>query len=196
MVSTASKRKAEPSFAISYGLAGGMGHGRKITKLLKEAGWEQAKQVSEADIIIAHSAGCWLIPLSAQPKLVVYVGMPLAQSSPRRTWAATNRLAFQKAGIKNSLKVRIKGSYYYLREPRRNWGIIRRARTGQPVIFSKAQSVFIANRHDPWTQSETLQTYLDNRDWAFINLPGPHGDMWHHPERYVAIIKHYARLLA
>jgi hypothetical protein len=196
MAYTNSKRKAEPSFAIIYGLNGGSLPGRKLSRLFKEAGWKPAKQAGEADLIIAHSAGCWLIPPSAEPKLVMYVGMPLAQATPRRTWAAANKVAFQKGGIKHSLKIRAQNAYYQVRQPRRNLGIIRRAKTAQPVIFPKAQSIFIANRHDPWLKSETLQTYLDNQEWAFISLPGVHDDIWKHPERYAAIINHYARLLA
>lgn len=196
MAAIASKPKAELNFAISYGLAGGRGHGRKFSKLLQQAGWKPAKQASDADIIIAHSAGCWLIPRSAKPKLVLYIGMPLAQAAPRRTWAAARKIAFQKSSLKYSLKTNIQSGYYVSCQLRRTWGIIRQAKTAQPVIFPKARSVFIANRHDLWPQSETLQTYLENRDWAFISLPGIHDDIWEHPERYVAIINHYARLLA
>jgi hypothetical protein len=195
MASTVSKRQTELSFAISYGLAGGRSHGRKFSKLLQQAGWKPARHIAEATIIIAHSAGCWLMPPSAQPKLVIYVGMPLAQAKPRRTWAVAKKMAFQKAGLQQTSKDSLQNVYYVLRQPRRNMNIIRRAKIARPVIFSRAQSVFIANRYDPWPQSKTLQIYLKNQDWAFISLPGIHDDIWEHPEHYTAIINHYARLL-
>lgn len=79
MVNTSSETKVGLRYAISYDLAGGLVHAREINKLLCQSGYEAAVTMDEADIIIAHLAGCWLIPESAKPKMVLYVSMPLAQ---------------------------------------------------------------------------------------------------------------------
>jgi hypothetical protein len=195
MASTVSKPKAL-RFAVIHGLTGGPIHSRKLNRLLRQAGFKPTKQADSADIIIAHSAGCWLIPTSAKPKLVLYVGMPLAQTNPRRTWLAANAAMFKSRDIIQALKVRLKNTYYSVRQPRRNLRIIRMAKIAQPVILPNAKGVFIANQHDPWPKSDKLQNHLDEYDWAFLSMKGFHDDIWQHPEYYVAIINHYAKLLA
>jgi hypothetical protein len=199
MAATTSKRKttkSRPTYAISYGLAGGPAHARKLKRHLHQAGYVQSRQVAKADIIIAHSGGCWLIPELAKPRLVIYVGMPLAQANPRQTWLAAQDAMLKHGQLKHSLRTRAKNTFYTLRQPRRNLKITRMAKTAQPIIFPGSSTVFIANRHDPWPRSPQTQEYLDNYDWSFLSLPGPHDDIWEHSERYAVIIDHYARLLA
>jgi pimeloyl-ACP methyl ester carboxylesterase len=195
MARTALKRKAELSFAISYGLAGGPAHSRELRHQLRRAGLRQADRLDRADIIIAHSGGCWLIPPTAQPLLIVYIGMTLAQERPGRTFLANKALMAKHSSRARRLSTAAKNAYYGLRQPRRNINMVRQAKTARPVIFPGCPAVFIANRHDPWTKDDQTQNYLDNYDWAFINLPGAHDDIWEHPERYAAIINYYARLL-
>jgi hypothetical protein len=196
MARTASKRRTEPSFAISYGLGGGTLHARQFNRRLRQAGYHKARQLQEADIIIAHSGGCWLIPKTAQPRLVVYIGMTLAQERPSQTFLANKALMAKHSRRARRLKTMAKNTYYILRQPRRNMNMVRQAKTAKPVVFPDCPTVFIANRHDPWPKDRQIQNYLDRYDWAFINLPGAHDDIWEHPERYIAIIDHYARLLA
>jgi hypothetical protein len=161
--------------------------------LLKASGHLPAA-VEQADIIIAHSAGCWLIPKSAKPRLIIYVGMPLSQAKPLRTWRRAI-LNNYRQGVLQNLQGLLISTYYLLRQPRRNSKIWHMAKDAQPVIFSGVMSVFIANHDDPWPHAAKLHQYLAEQDWSFISLPGSHDDIEHHSERYVAIINHYARLL-
>jgi hypothetical protein len=184
------------SFAISYGLAGGPANARKLCRLLSQAGYSPARQLDEADIIIAHSGGCWMIPANAKPRLLIYVGLPLAQNNPSKTWAAYHASRFKQADILQILWGRAIGCYYILRQPLRNFSMIRLAKTAQPVIFDQAVTVFITNQDDPWLKDAKLQTYVDNCPWAFVGLPGTHDYIWEQSADYVSIINHYARLLA
>jgi len=77
------------SYFISYGLGGGSWHSRGFQRLLGRSGYWPV-EANESDVIIAHSAGCWLIPPTAKPKLVIYVGLPLASDQPGRTLAQAN----------------------------------------------------------------------------------------------------------
>ncbi len=188
------------TFALSYGFVEGSAHGRKISKLLKRAGFTQANSLTEADIIIAHSAGCWLIPDNAQPKLMLYIGMPLPFTSAQKIWLEANWLSIKsvlaKGHVFKMLRGGILNTYYALRHPRRSRDIIRGAKTSTPTIFTDATTIFIANRYDPWPQSKRLFDYLKSENWAFISLPGAHNNIWQHPAYYVEIVKNYAALLA
>jgi hypothetical protein len=182
------------SFAISYGLVGGRAHSKKLNNLMRAEDYSP-DILTTADIIIAHSAGCWLLPQTVKPKLIVYVGMPLAQASWRDTFLNANVTSFTHKNFLRSLSTKSKSTYYGLRQPRRNLNIIRMAKNSHSVIFTDIPSIFIANRYDPWPRSEQLQQFISSYDWAFISLPGSHDDIWERPQRYVAIINHYARLL-
>ncbi len=200
MVHTHLKAKQPLSFAISYGFLGGPANGRKTKRLVRRAGLHISDDMARSDIIMAHSAGCVRIAANAKPKLVVYVGMPIATGSPSRIFLQThgqNIRAFVAGGqLGRGLQIALYSLYYGLRQPRRNRDIIHNSKSAQPVLLPEAQTVFIANRHDPWPRSEQLDRYLADKEWAFISLPGSHDDIWQHPERYTAIINHYARLLA
>lgn len=195
MADMCSKSNFNGSFAICYGLAGGPLHTRKFRKLMRQTGYAQARDLMSADIIIAHSAGCWLIPADAKPRLVLYVGMPLNQANPRRVWTHSS-INSLRGGLARSLAVKLRNGYYYLRQPVRNLRIMCIAKTATPVVFTEAACLFIMNRHDVWPRSPALKEYVEAGIWNFISTPGGHEDIWEHPEAYVAIIGHYARLLA
>jgi hypothetical protein len=200
MAITGSKNKSALTYDISYGFLGGPAHSRKLRELLAAQGLTPVKPSAEPDIIIAHSGGCWLIPEASLARLVIFIGMPLAHDNPRHIYWQVNRqnvLAAAK-GLKlmKLLDGIIFNLYYALTQPRRNRAIMRQVRDPRPSILPQASHVFIANQHDPWPASKQLDDLLKTQDWAFIGLPGAHNDIWEHPDRYAAIINHYARLLA
>jgi len=189
------------TFAISYGFVEGAAHGRKISKLLEQAGFSPAKSLSSADIIIAHSAGCWLLPDNAKPKLMLYIGMPLPLTSAQKVWLKANWLNMKSFLAKGHILKILMGAglntYYALRHPRRSLDIIQGAKTAEPTVFAGAYTIFIANQHDPWPRSERLFDYIHGKErWAFLSLPGSHNNIWQHPDYYVDLIKNYAELLA
>jgi hypothetical protein len=195
MATTNSNPERRLSYGLSYGFVGGPLHARKFKHLMNLAGYDHQLNLPQADIIIAHSAGCWLIPNGCQPKLVIYVGMPLAQLSPVQSLLMANRMALKNNDLGRTLITKTKTAYYSLRQPRRNVNIIRMSKTARPVILKNVPAIFIANKNDPWPQADQLQKYIDDHAWAFIGLPGTHDDVWEHPERYLEIINYYARLL-
>lgn len=196
MASTSSKQAKKPlKYAISYGLAGGNLHSRHFRKAMVEAGFQHVAK-DEADIIIAHSAGCWLIPKNSSPQLVLYVGMPLANQKPSVTWRKALKSGYSNNSLRRNLKISSKNTFYSLTQPRRNIRIIRQASNFEPSTFKGARNIFIANHFDPWPQGPKLGSFIDDHNWAFLNLEGSHDNIWDNPERYVAIIKQYAGLLA
>jgi hypothetical protein len=191
---TMATTSSSPSFAISYGLVGGKLHSRGLRQSLLRAGFSSTSK-QKADIIIAHSAGCWLIPKNAKPKLIIYVGMPLANDEPKETWKKAVASGFSNNSWQRSAKIASKNAFYGISQPKRNLGIIRKAAQAKPVVFPNVPAVFVANHYDPWPRSSRLDNYIDRKDWTFISLEGSHDDIWDHPDRYVEIVKRYAKLL-
>src|SRR5688572_18120710 len=62
--------------AIIYGWAEGHWHGHRLRKELKAAGLEYSHDPANADVIIAHSGGCYMLPDNSQANLVMLVGFP------------------------------------------------------------------------------------------------------------------------
>lgn len=190
MARTSSKPK---TFAICYGFVGGPRHARHFNEMMQQEGYKLAEP-SDADIIIAHSAGCWLLPASARPKLLVYIGMPLTTARKRSAWLAANASDFSHNPWR-SLQVRFRNIYYWVIQPRRNLDILLHPKIGSPIIIPKTPAVFIANHHDPWPRVDDYSGFTDKQNWAFLNMEGTHDDMWEHSELYVQIIDYYAGLL-
>lgn len=61
---------------IEYGWPEGKWHGKLLTKSLIASGYVMATSSSEADIIIAHSAGCYMIPPDSKAKVMLLIGIP------------------------------------------------------------------------------------------------------------------------
>lgn len=184
------------TFAISYGFMEGHLHGRGLTKGLAKRGFHSS-DLDQADIIIAHSAGCGLIPADSKPSLVVYIGMPLHMAKPKRQWAGVTLTSLTKGNPLKDLVTRAKNSYHGVINIRRNIRIMQNPQLGEPALFPGAKAVFIANRYDAWPRGPGLERFVDQKPWAFISLPGTHEDIWENPEKYVDIIEVYAkRLLA
>lgn len=188
------------TYALSYGFGEGPLHGRKLRRLLEAAGFELVHDLASADIILAHSAGCWMLPDSAHPKLIVYVGMPLPITNAQKVWLKANLLgtkeAMERGNIYYLAKHVVLDIFYMIRHLSRSWQIVRGSTKRLPKEFPHALSVFVANRHDPWPFSSRLDDYLHSKHWAFISQPGSHSHVWTHPDYYVELINHYAELLA
>jgi hypothetical protein len=188
------------SFAYSYGFTEGKVHSRKLTKQLIKAGYRLETNYADADLIIAHSAGCWYKLDGLKPKLMVFVGMPLPNKNAGAVWLESNKIS-AKALLKHGrllkfLKSIVYNVMYLLRHPRRNFDIVRKAQHAMPPRFKDTLTVFVINKHDPWPQSQRLNGLLAAEPWSFIGLDGTHNNLWHEPEKYIKIIDHYAELLA
>ncbi len=188
------------SFTISYGYLGGPALGKELRRLMQSKGYVFKPLGEPVDIVIAHSAGCWFVPASTNQSLTLFVGMPLLSEVTQRQFIAINLRNMyyyvKNLRTKRAAYLAICQIYYGLTQPTRNSHIARHARRLQPAVAKQGQHVFIANQHDPWPQRPKLPSYIDTTDWAFIGLPGTHDNIWETPEYYVAIIDHYARLLA
>lgn len=192
--------RSKLSYAFSYGFLGGALHSRDFRKLLHEKGYVPALSIMDADIIIAHSAGCWMVPESVSPKLLVLVGMPLAKDKLHKTLKAANKeniRAFKRnRHLLKGAKVGLYSAYYGLVQPKRNKNIASDAKKNRPVAqYSSLHTVFIVNKNDPWPSAEQVQELPDVYNWAFIGLAGAHDDIWEHPSHYVSIISHYSKYL-
>lgn len=191
--------KTQLTYAMNYGFITGPRHSRRLRELLGQAGYAETTDLAKADIIIAHSSGCWLLPVNISPKLMCFFA-PALNPAISSSWYQANWLpvwtTIKQGAWANVTRATARYALYGTTQFRRNLRIIRGIKQAKLPACAHSQVVFIANHDDPWPQAPILRTYLRDRPWAFISLSGAHEAIWQHPDLTVAIINHYARLLA
>lgn len=198
MATNTHSNKSQLTYAVSYGLFSGPAHGKRLQAAMKKAGYHEVSRQTDADIIIAHSAGCWQVTPGKTTQLIVYVGMPFALERPLKTWyAATSAMLKIMPGSTDKKWLRYVARHnlaFVFRQPLRNWRIIRNAKKPHRLPMG-IPSILVINEDDVWTHSPAMETHIQKHDWDFVGLPGSHNDIWQHPDRIVAIINHHAKLL-
>lgn len=191
------------SYFIIYGFSGGKLHGGDLRHKLEAAGYDEAKSVETADIVITHSAGYWLSAEARQAKILVIIAPALPQTDPSLVYRKANIGMWREARDNKYLLKRVLWSIYsagYLTvQPRRNRKLVRLVKAGDRSLRppKSSQVVIIINREDPWPRSKLMEQFVTEEPWAFISLPGSHEYLKKDPAAYVAIINQYAkRLLA
>lgn len=191
------------SYWIVYGFSGGRLHGGDIRKELKAARYQEAKSMREADIIITHSAGYWLLTDAPRARIIMLIAPALPQVKAGRTYREANVGMWREARQNRYLHKRILWSLYsagyLIAQPKHNRKLAQRVKTGDQTFRppKAPQIVVVTNREDPWPRSKLMELFLIEEPWAFISLPGSHEHIKKDPAAYVAIINQYAkRLLA
>ena len=192
-----------PGYFIVHGFGGGELLSKGLIKGLKAAGFNKSDSAEDAEIVIAHSAGYWLLDDSLKAKIIILVGPALPQHDTRKTYRQANALMWKTAVrdkyVLKRLKWAIGSVVYLIKQPKHNRNLARLvSHPNENFRPPKApQVILIANREDPWPRSELLNKFLEEEPWAFISLPGSHEHIKDDPAAYVAIIEYYAkRLLA
>jgi hypothetical protein len=190
------------TYAILYGFSENHHHGKEIEQLLRIQGFVKAAQAAEADIIIAHSAGCYQVPAKSTAQLVFLVGVPMNSDPARKTFIKASTLDIQIAMKDKQLLIK------RLRLARHNTGaLIRHPRYHRslaqlvvknrhvPPSITGPQLIVVSNRYDPWPIPLFDKQHTSSYDASFISLTGAHDHIWQAPEEYVAIINYYAARL-
>lgn len=179
------------TIAILHGIFEGPGISRRLERALQKAGYKVVPDAAQADVIFAHSGGCYLIPPANRAKLVVLVGLAYW---PGRLWVlATIRKVWREG--------RIYGKQNRMREWGQKWfyhacyafklrTYLRMAlnRNIRNPWNSMQPQIIIRNCNDVYCQPDiTMLPFRGPR--TFISLPGEHDDCWDHPERYVNLLQ-------
>ncbi|HSX04908.1 MAG TPA: hypothetical protein VLF69_00325 [Candidatus Saccharimonadales bacterium] len=178
------------SVCIIYGINEGPFMGRPLVRALEQAGFTIAANPTQADVILAHSGGCFLIPQPNRAKLIVQVGIAYW---PHKLWLAST-----------VRKVYREGKLYFRQHRLREWAhkwlyhvrysslstalrMLRSRPINQPWNSTQPQ-VIVRNHHDVYCSPEIYKVAFRGPR-TFLSLPGEHDDCWEHPEPYVRLIQ-------
>lgn len=177
--------------SILYGWAEGPGLGKKLRQELRKNGFSITSKAEDADIIIAHSGGVFLVPKIEKPQIVLLVGLP--------HWPGKHPVRGLRQKVKadlksqSSIKVLVRKTFYnilyFIFRPFHHLRIYGRWRR---KIYPKDRTnsfVAVRNRHDTFMHPEGSVELAAQMDWQLLSLDGQHDDIWYNPEAYVGIIK-------
>lgn len=173
--------------SIIYGWAEGPWQGKRLRKVLHDQGYHITKNPQEADIIIAHSGGCYMVPESGKANVVLLVGMPY--------WPGKHPFEGVKQKIRDEVrdtwwyKNMLFNTYYLFTRPRR-WIKMRKAWQQNAIPQdNETVFVFVRNEEDQYAHPVHSIELAKEKDWNIEQVPGHHDHIWQYPEEYVDILK-------
>jgi hypothetical protein len=180
--------------ALRYGFAEGPALAKLFKQVVRNNGLNTTKKLSKADVIVAHSGGCLLVPKNNRAKLIIldnppwWPGKKILTSSKQR---AIRDLNFHRTmGIFRRWLIQ---SFHHLRyilsHLPKNTAIYRgHRRRAFPVPSLGQKIIIVRNLHDPFCSPDVMDLLPQAKDYQFVEFPGEHDDLWHYPDKYVELI--------
>ncbi|MGH7157344.1 MAG: hypothetical protein ACREGG_04520 [Candidatus Saccharimonadales bacterium] len=182
--------------AVIEGFSGGPLHTRRFRKALVEAGFEITNNRAAADIIVAHSAGIYGIPLEARAHLLMLIGptywpgVRLIKRSFRHA-RSSGRYHLSNFGLWFYLRKKLLEIYYFFRRNKYMWlGIKHNNRLNKlNKLIEKPgrRTIIIRNQDDPFT-SPQLRNKIKSEKVKFVELPGVHDHFAENPQHYIELL--------
>ena len=181
--------------AFIYGFTEGQWHGKRFRRLLRDHNYTITKEVTEADIVIAHSGGCFDVPKLKKQALLILINPPYwpERSLQVRSHAMTKQLI---GAVRPGNQ-----PFYHTHKTARNLTyLVRHARTNR-YMMSRAKTfnlaseaihvntILVRNSNDPWLTSSLDYLQSKNPNLRIVRMSGDHDDCWLHPERYINLLQ-------
>ncbi len=188
--------------AFIYGWAEGAWQAKQLAGDLAKHGFRLTRHPEKADVVLAHSAGCYMVPQITKAKLIVLIGLPYWPGKPLHK-SLIEKLKLEAKKHKN------RGDYlwfankiahnlwYILTRPHAMYRFIKNYRQLKlPKASQKQQVILIRNSDDRFCTPEVAQILPQAKGYKFLELPGLHDDCWIEPEPYIKIIRNALNELA
>ena len=180
--------------AILHGWAGGNWHVRRFVKALKENGFEERKRVTNTDVIIAHSPGCYRLKENSNAKLILLIGPPYwpSQSILRRLLKKKShdtRHRIKNEGVIFTINKFIWEIIYVIIKPSYTFVALKHHRYLHFLdLLENKKIILIRNEEDYFCSPEIEKAIKDYRNVRYISLPGGHDDFMTNPDPYVDLL--------
>ncbi len=182
-----------PRLYIAYGLCEGPRIGATFEAALKAAGFVIVRGPTGADVIVAHSGGCFVLPAAAIGTPAVFIGLPYVfHASLLKAFCANIWRGFRGHASQRSTARWLYETLWnliYAWNLRYNWQMLRGMRSANWRAFQNV--TLICNRHDAICVPDFKRLPLAPNTIG-INIAGEHSDCWDNPAPYVALIKRAA----
>lgn len=177
--------------AIIPGWAEGPWQARQLATELSRNGFKLTDNTNNADVVIAHSLGCYLVPKDSSSELVMLVGLPHWPGRPILS-SLMRKLAFEAQEHKSSknlswwLNKTAHNLLYVLRYPKLTWAAIFERKLANLTKISNV--LLVRNERDSFLDPGVLDSLKAERNYKLIDLSGSHDDIWSNPKPYIDLI--------
>ncbi len=184
----------KPKVYTLYGFAEGRAIGRVLRRDLRAAGYINTRFKSRADVLIAHSGGCLLVPKQNNAKLVILIDPPYwpGKHVAKSLVQKIKRDYGHHKEVKNMKRLSAKTGHngrYFLTTAHRTVRMYKSHKIlGFPEPHHGQKIVLIRNKHDPFCSPDIATILPQAEHYAFHEFPGEHDDMWHYPKKYIELI--------
>ena len=182
----------DKTLGVIYGWAEGEWQSRRFSKQASLSGFSLTDDIEMADILLAHSSGCYQVPREITANLILLIGIPYW---PHRSLATG---IFLKLLGELSYHRRSKGFDWWLNKTIHNvWYIITRPKASYNVITkhtfknlpsaNKRRVVLVRPSNDT-LMHPNLEYLIRRKGYEFIEVQGAHDDCWIEPKPYIDLI--------
>jgi hypothetical protein len=182
--------------AVIEGFSGGPLKTRRFKKALVAAGFKVVNNRHQADILIAHSAGIYAVPLRARAHLLMLIGPNYWPGRPllmrmRSHLRAASKNQIDNFGWRFYVWTKILELYYFFRRNRYMWlGIIHNNKLdyiNKLTAMPNRKTIIIRNSEDSYTGRQLLKETKHDRV-SLVELSGIHDDYYENPKPYIDLI--------
>lgn len=185
--------------AIIVGFTEGDWHRLRLQTAFENHGYKVIDDPERADIIFAHSGGCYSVPLTLRPQQTVMLvdptywpGRPLAVRSQLMTWQLLRAI---RPGNQPAYHIRktFHNLVYLLWHGSQNLAMIRQApHYNLEDELKHAHTILVRNQNDPWLTPAFRDLKHFNEQLQLFELEGDHDDCWLHPDTYINLLQSVA----
>jgi hypothetical protein len=185
------KSSKAQTIAIIHGFCEGPWHEQRLRPALEAAGFVITADPHNADIILAHSGGCFLVPPPRAGQRVIFIGIPywpgrsLAYGLMQKMWRDLLLHYTEKELRFWAVKTLQNGRYLWQAKTHLNMLRGRRRRT---VWQHGANAIVIRHTEDTVCTPELASLPFTNAPRS-VELPGHHDDCWRIPAAIVDVVQ-------
>jgi hypothetical protein len=160
-----------------------------MRQALEVAGYAPTDNPHTADVLLAHSGGCLLVPADTQAKLILNVGYTYWPGRPLALSHAMNaRQQFMSSAARKQLLSELGWGFVYIAHFAHTLRLVKAwPRRQKKLTSADGRFVFVRNRHDSFCAPHMLISLTPHS--SLVSLPGDHNDLWHHPEVYINLLE-------
>ncbi len=183
-------KQSRPTVAIIYGFCEGPRLAGDMLRTLSQAGFEVTSNYQAADIVIAHSGGCFLVPRQSKAKQNIMIGLTywpgrsIVRSLFEKIW---NDLRHHHNNRKTRawLQKSFWNLVYFWNMPH----TLRMLRGRARGEFWNVQSLTVVRNAEDSFCTPDLKHIPFTHPPHFVALPDQHDDCWLNPDRYISVIQ-------
>jgi hypothetical protein len=180
--------------AILEGWAGGPKLTTKLRKELAVKGFAVSNNLINADIVVAHSTGCYMLPRDIKAKLLIFIDPPYwpGRSIVGR-WIdllkSDTSLLFNGLTLFDFLVKKFWETFYIFAKPSFTWSVIKnQSQLGFLDKHKGMRLVLVRNKDDQFCSPQIKARLSAYNNVRYKELPGDHEDYYSNPAPYIDLI--------